>query len=103
MDYRGGGVRSWVSRSIRSWMDHRGVMDGGMHSVMHGGVHSVMNRGMMSHVVDRDRVSQGVRSVVTMSHNSAVMSVMDHVGRDVSRGSRMGQSNQSQHTRKSLG
>lgn len=76
----------------------RGVMD----SMMHGGVHSVMDGSMMSHVVDRDRVSQGVRSVVTMSHNSAVMSVVDHVRRDVSRGGRVGQSNQSQHTRKSL-
>ena len=109
MDNRGGGVRSWVDRSIGSgMMDYRGrVIRGGgsMDSVMYRSMDCMMNWGMdcmmyrMSHGVNR--VSQ-VRSVVTVSHESAVMTVMDHVGGDVSHGGGVDQSNQSQHTRKSL-
>ena len=118
---RGGGIRSRVDRSIGSGVIGRGVMDyrgrviggGSMNSVMHWGMHCVMDWGMhcmMDWGMDRmmDRVSHGVdrmsqvRGVVTMSHESAVMTVVDYVGRDVSHGGRVSQSNQSQHTRKSL-
>ena len=98
---RSGAIRSWVDRSIGSgMMDYRGrVIRGGgsMDSVMYRSMDCVMYR--VSHGVNR--VSQ-VRSVVTVSHESAVMTVMDHVGGDVSHRSGVDQSNQSQHTRKSL-
>ena len=74
--------------------------------MVHWSMHGMIHRSMMSHGVDRvdrvDRVSQVVGGVVTMSHDCAVMTVVDHVRRDVSRGGGVGQSNQSKHTRKSL-
>ena len=94
-----GMMHSMMDRGMMHSMVDRGMMHWGVHSMMNRGVYSVVDRSVDS-VVEGHGVSQVVGGVV--SQDSAVMPVVDNVGRDVSGGGGLGQSNQGQHRRKSL-